>query len=47
VFGGQEIEVFQEGIRFDLEHRNRIEWIMKDLPGFRKRLEQRIRAVVL
>lgn len=44
---GTESEIFQEGIHFDLEHRNRIEWSMGDLPGFRKRLEQRIRAVVV
>ncbi|MEW6664574.1 MAG: hypothetical protein AB1512_05060 [Thermodesulfobacteriota bacterium] len=44
---GTEMDVHQEGIHFDLEHRNRLEWSMGDLPGFRRRLEQRIRAVIL
>ena len=40
-------QIVQEGIHFDLEHRNRIEWKDKDLSEFRKRLENRIKAVIV
>lgn len=43
----REIPVKKEGIHFDLAHRNRIEWTMDGLEGFRKKLENRIRAVIV
>jgi nucleoside 2-deoxyribosyltransferase len=44
---GNEIEVNKEGIHFDLEHRNRIEWEETNLQDFKDRLTNRIKAVVL
>jgi nucleoside 2-deoxyribosyltransferase len=40
-------EVKREGIHFDLEHRNRIEWNDRDLDDFRDRLTKRIKAVIV
>ena len=40
-------EVKREGIHFDLEHRNRIEWNDSDLDDFRDRLTKRIKAVIV
>lgn len=46
---GEKVKVTQEGIHFDLEHRNRIEW--KDGPEgleeFKNSLAKRIRAVIV
>jgi hypothetical protein len=39
--------VRKEGIHFDLAHMNRIEWDPDDLDDFRKRLENRIKAVIV
>lgn len=44
---GNKIAISKEGIHFNLEHRNRIEWDMDDLAGFRDKLEKRIRAVII
>jgi nucleoside 2-deoxyribosyltransferase len=43
---GQAIRVGKEGVHFDLNHRNRIEWDPEDLEDFRIRLERRIKAVI-
>ncbi len=43
---GNEIEIKKEGVHFDLAHRNRIEWSPDNLDDFRKRLENRIKAVI-
>jgi hypothetical protein len=40
-------EVKREGIHFDLEHMNRIEWKADDLDGFRDKLTKRIKAVIV
>jgi len=44
---GKPVEVTQEGIHFDLEHRNRIKWNPDDLPKFKEALENRIKAVIV
>lgn len=44
---GIPIRVRKEGVHFDLAHRNRIEWSMDDLDGFKERLENRIKAVIM
>lgn len=47
---GNEVKVKQEGIHFDLEHRNRIQWKMdtpEDLDEFKKKLTNRIKAVIV
>ena len=44
---GNKIEIKQEGIHFDLEHRNRISWKMDDLPTFKNLLMNRIKAVIV
>jgi nucleoside 2-deoxyribosyltransferase len=44
---GVPIRVRKEGVHFDLAHRNRIEWTMDDLPGFKEKLENRIKAVIV
>jgi len=41
------IEVNKEGIHFDLEHRNRISWEEKDLDGFKGKLTNCIKAVII
>jgi len=41
------IPIQQEGIHFDLAHRNRIEWYEKDLDDFRNKLRNRINAVIV
>jgi hypothetical protein len=43
---GNEIEINREGIHFDLEHRNRIQWKMEELDEFKKKLTNRIKAVI-
>jgi nucleoside 2-deoxyribosyltransferase len=43
---GNEIKIKKEGVHFDLAHRNRIEWSPDSLDDFRKRLENRIKAVI-
>ena len=43
---GQAIRVGKEGVHFDLNHRNRIEWDPSDLEDFRIKLERRIKAVI-
>lgn len=43
---GQAIRVGKEGVHFDLNHRNRIEWDPDNLEDFRTKLENRIRAVI-
>lgn len=44
---GANINVIKEGIHFDLAHRNRIEWDMANLDDFKKKLEDRIKAVII
>jgi nucleoside 2-deoxyribosyltransferase len=43
---GNEIKIKKEGVHFDLAHRNRIEWSPDNLDDFKKRLENRIKAVI-
>ena len=43
---GREIPIKKEGVHFDLAHRNRIEWTIDNLDDFKKRLENRIKAVI-
>jgi len=42
-----QVDIKQEGIHFDLEHRNRITWSQDDLPKFKNDLKNRIRAVII
>jgi nucleoside 2-deoxyribosyltransferase len=42
-----EIPIKKEGVHFDLTHRNRIEWSQNNLDDFRKRLQERIRAIIV
>ena len=42
-----EIQIKKEGIHFDLAHRNRIQWSGNNLDDFRKRLQERIRAIII
>ena len=44
---GNKHEILQEGIHFDLEHRNRIEWEKDKLPEFKEKLTNRIKAVII
>lgn len=44
---GKTLEIVQEGIHFDLEHRNRISWTEDDLSDFRKKLTNCIKAVIV
>ncbi len=46
---GDKVKVTQEGIHFDLEHRNRIEWKAgpEGLEEFKNSLAKRIRAVIV
>lgn len=47
---GKEIEIIRQGIHFDLEHRNRIEWkddTPEDLEDFKDKLTKRIKAVIV
>lgn len=44
---GQSIPIAKEGIHFDLEHRNRIEWEMDKLEEFKEKLTNRIKAVIV
>lgn len=44
---GNKIRVKREGIHFDLEHRNRIQWKKDDLDDFRVKLTNRIKAVIV
>lgn len=39
--------ILREGIHFDLEHRNRIEWERNDLNEFERKLNDRIKAVII
>lgn len=43
---GQSIRVGKEGVHFDLNHRNRIEWHEDELGEFRVKLERRIKAAI-
>ncbi len=43
----KKVDYKQEGIHFDLEHRNRIPWKMDDLSTFRDKLTNRIKAVIV
>ncbi|MDQ1336942.1 MAG: hypothetical protein QG552_3892, partial [Thermodesulfobacteriota bacterium] len=45
--GSREIAIRKEGVHFDLAHRNRIEWEPDKLDEFKKKLENRIRAVIV
>jgi len=48
--GSGEYEVVKEGIHFDLEHRNRIEWYDESdeaLEDFKNRLTNRIKAIIV
>ncbi len=42
-----QIPIKKEGVHFDLEHMNRIEWEEDDLDSFRKKLTNRIKATIL
>lgn len=42
----EEIEIKKEGIHFDLEHMNRIEWEKEKPEEFKEKLEKRIKAVI-
>ena len=44
---GRPVHVRKEGVHFDLAHRNRIEWELDKLDEFKKKLENRIRAVIV
>jgi len=44
---GNRIKVGKEGVHFDINHRNRIEWEPSNLDEFRKKLENRIKAVIV
>ncbi len=46
---GKRIEIKKEGIHFDLEHRNRIEWEEGDLnlKSFQDKLTKRIKAIII
>jgi len=44
---GNKIEIKKDGIHFDLEHRNRIDWKEIDLEGFEDKLKKRIKAVII
>ena len=44
---GNKIEIKKDGIHFDLEHRNRIDWEKTDLKGFEDKLTKRIKAVII
>jgi len=44
---GNKIEIKKDGIHFDLEHRNRIDWEETDLNGFEDKLKKRIKAVII
>ena len=41
------IEIKNEGVHFDLAHRNRIEWSPSNLEDLRIKLENRIKAVII
>lgn len=43
---GKEIAVKKEGVHFDLDHRNRIEWEPDKLEDFKTKLANRIKAVI-
>ena len=40
-------KIIREGVHFDLNHQNRIEWEQNDLEGFQRRLTNRIKAIIL
>jgi len=42
-----EIPIKKEGVHFDLDHRNRIEWLPGNLDDFRTKLENRIKAKII
>ncbi len=44
---GKKAEIKQEGIHFDLEHRSRIPWNEDDLDGFKQKLTNKIKAVII
>jgi len=44
---GRDIRVRKEGVHFDLAHRNRIEWVDKNLEDFKIKLQNRIKAVII
>lgn len=44
---GNKIEIKKDGIHFDLEHRNRIDWEKTDPKGFEDKLKKRIKAVIV
>jgi hypothetical protein len=43
----KEIPIKKEGVHFDLAHRNRIEWSQGKLEDFRKKLQDRIQAIIV
>ncbi|OGL44962.1 MAG: hypothetical protein A2149_07010, partial [Candidatus Schekmanbacteria bacterium RBG_16_38_11] len=43
---GKIIDVRKEGVHFDIEHRNRIDWEKDKLDEFKEKLEKRIKAVI-
>ena len=45
--GGKEIQIKKEGIHFNIEHINRIEWEEDKLEDFKQRLLTRIKANIL
>jgi len=44
---GKENEIIKEGVHFDLEHRPHIRWTEENLGDFKKRLTNRIKAVIV
>ena len=44
---GSEIRIKKEGIHFDLDHMNRIEWEENNLEEFKTKLMTRIKAVIV
>lgn len=41
------VRIVKEGVHFDLAHRNRIEWDEDNLEEFKKKLQNRIKAVII
>lgn len=43
---GKKHTITQEGIHFDLEHRNRIKWNPDNIDDFKEKLTKRIKAII-
>jgi hypothetical protein len=44
---GSKVHIQKEGVHFDLDHRNRIEWTADELDTFKVELENRIKATIV